>query len=218
MDQIDENRRAFLTRAAVGALSIPLLLSCGNNSLVKANENDLLALIKRNAITDPDCNWCGARDVPNDVTWKTTLANQSDEGDPILISGTVLEADGKTPAPNILIYFYHTDIKGLYGRNGQPRHGRYRGWMLTNKKGGYEFHTIKPASYPNTWNPAHIHMTVTGERHKENWIDTILFEGDKFITHRQRTIRKGGFNPILDLKRNRRGIFRGVRNIQLQKV
>ncbi len=87
MDQIDENRRAFLTRATVGALSIPLLLSCGNNSLVKANENDVLALIKRNAITDPDCNWCGARDVPDDVTWKTTLANQIKPGCFLVMEG-----------------------------------------------------------------------------------------------------------------------------------
>ncbi|MDM7923990.1 MAG: hypothetical protein QUS14_16985, partial [Pyrinomonadaceae bacterium] len=62
---------------------------------------------------------------------------------------------------------------------------------------------------------AHIHMTVTTADQKEDWIDSILFEGDRFITKRERESRKGGFNPILTLEKNAAGIYTGSRDIQL---
>ncbi len=215
MKQKVENRRDFLGRIVIGTMSVPFLLGCERLSSAKLNEESILDKIKKNAITDSDCNWCGAKDAPNNVTWQTELTKPNEEGEIIEISGTVFQQDGKTPAPNILIYLYHTDTEGLYGRKGQPRHGHFRGWLLTNNYGRYEVRTIKPESYPNRQIAAHIHMTITSIDRKEDWIDTILFKGDKFITSEQRITKRGGFNPILDLKRNSEGILEGVRDIQL---
>ena len=139
----------------------------------------------------------------------------------MIILGTVFQPNGKTPAPNVLIYFYHTDSEGYYGRgNGEIRHGHFRGWMLTDAKGRYEFSTIKPAPYPNRTEAAHIHFTLTGKNFKEDSIDAILFEGDRFITTQERNSagKKGGFNPILKLEKGADGVLRGVRNIQLEKI
>jgi hypothetical protein len=63
-------------------------------------------------------------------------------------------------------------------------------------------------------------MTLTGKNFKEDWIDSILFEGDKFITAQERNQagKKGGFNPILELEKGADGILRGVRDIQLMKI
>jgi protocatechuate 3,4-dioxygenase beta subunit len=135
----------------------------------------------------------------------------------MIISGTVYKADGKTPAPNTLIYFYHTDKYGIYGRTGEPQHGRFRGWMLTDSKGRYEFSSIRPASYPNSTQSQHVHMTVTTLERREDWIDSILFEGDRFITERERgwSGKRGGFNPIITVTTGKDGIQRGVRDIQL---
>jgi hypothetical protein len=58
-------------------------------------------------------------------------------------------------------------------------------------------------------------MTVTSRDLKEDWIDSILFDGDKFITERERTPRKGGFDPVMKLQRGPDGIMSGVRNIRL---
>jgi protocatechuate 3,4-dioxygenase beta subunit len=148
------------------------------------------------------------------------LSEKSDKDVPLIISGTVFEPDGKTPAPNVLIYFYHTDSEGYYGKGAKPVHGHFRGWLLTDAQGRYEFSTIKPASYPNQTFAAHIHMTVTGKNFREDWLDSILFEGDKFISVRERSQagRKGGFNPILPLEKNANGILHGIRNIQLPKA
>lgn len=214
MKRITLNRRDFLKFVPV-SLSIPLLLSCKGDMLAQPSGGDILSSIKKNAITDADCSWCGARDVPNNLASKTKLSTAADTGQKILISGTVYKADGRSPAPYTLIYLYHTDIYGIYGRNGEHRHGRYRGWMLTDAQGRYEFESIMPASYPDSTIAAHIHMTVTDKDHKEDWIDSILFEGDRFITARERVRQKGGFDPILKLDKGADGVMRGTRDIRM---
>lgn len=43
-----------------------------------------------------------------------TLPDFNDPGPKIKISGTIYRLDGKTPAPDIVLYIYHTDQQGLY--------------------------------------------------------------------------------------------------------
>ena len=213
-----ENRRAFLKRASMAAVAFPFLLSCKSDMHAQKIESELSS-IRKNALTSGE-NWFGALDAPDDVSWKSVLSKKSDRDEPMIISGTVYEAGGQTPAPNVLIYFYHTDSEGYYGRgNGEIRHGHFRGWMLTDASGRYEINSIKPASYPSGSNPAHVHMTLTGKNFKEDWIDSIWFEGDKFITEKARRelSGKGGLSPIIKLEKDA-GVWRGVRDIQLWKV
>ena len=218
MNQQGENRRDFLKRASIAAVAFPFLIGCKTDTLAQKAGNEL-SLIKKNALP-VGAEGMGAIDAPDNVSWKTALAKATDEGEPMIVSGTVFAADGKTPVPNVLIYLYHTDIYGIYGKRGEHKHGKFRSWMLTDANGKYEFRSIKPASYPNTTFAAHVHMTLTGKNFKEDWIDSILFEGDKFITAQERNQagKKGGFNPILELEKGADGILRGVRDIQLMKI
>ncbi len=216
MNNLNENRRDFLKRATIAAAAFPFLLNCKSDTLAQKSESDVLSLIKSNA-RPRSSEGMGAIDVPADVSWKTVLADETHAGLPMLISGTVFKADGKTPAPNVLLYFYHTDPEGIYGRSGEHRHGKYRGWLLTDEKGRYQFRSIKPASYPNSTISSHIHMTLTGTDFREDWIDSILFEGDRFLTERERNRagQRGGFNPILTLEKRADGVFYGTRDIKL---
>ena len=129
------------------------------------------------------------------------------------------QPDGKTPAPNVLIYFYHTDSDGFYGRRGEVRDGHFRGWLLTGATGKYEFRSIKPAPYPNRTEAAHVHMTLTGKNFTEDSINAILFEGDKFIKEQERNSvgKWGEFIPILKLEKGADGILRGTRDFKLWK-
>jgi protocatechuate 3,4-dioxygenase beta subunit len=218
MNQIKqiESRRSFLKQATFAAVAFPFLIGCKGDALAQKNENELLSLIKKNA-APAGTEGMGAINVPENVSWKTALAKKSDRDEPMIISGTVYRTDGKTPAPGVLIYFYHTDSEGYYGRGGESKHGHFQGWMLTDARGRYEFGSIKPAIYPVRKFAAHVHMTITGKNFREDWIDAILFEGDRLISaeEREQAGRKGGFNPILKLEKGADGVLRGTRDIQL---
>ena len=169
-----QNRREFLRKVSLTTLSIPILGSCASGQTRSSSD---VGRIKNNADRS-GAIWSGAKDAPNDVTSYSKLANENENGERLIISGTVFMHDGKAPAPNILIYAYHTDIKGIYGKGNEPTHGRFRGWMLTDSKGRYEIDTIKPGPYPTGGTPAHIHYTLTGISFKEDWVDSVLFKGD----------------------------------------
>lgn len=214
MERPTTTRRDFLKYGSL-AIAIPLVFGCKSDSSAQVASTKVLDRIKLNANQDPADSYWGARHAPADVTSKTRLSNDSDNGERILINGTIYKSDGKTAAANTLIYLYHTDVYGIYGRPGEHRHGRYRGWMLTDEKGRYEFESILPASYPNSTIAKHIHMTLTTVDMKEESVDSILFDGDKFLTSRDREIHRGGFDPVLKLVKGNSGVLRGERNIQL---
>ncbi len=81
-----------------------------------------------------------------------TLPEFNEADTKIKISGIVYQRDGRTPAKNVVLYFYHTNQKGFYPKKGNEkswgiRHGYLRGWIKTNDKGEYKFYTLKPAAF-----------------------------------------------------------------------
>lgn len=214
MQDFKIGRRDFLAVAGAASL-LSVVTGCRESISAQSSGTGVLDAIRKNALSGQADEWWGARHVLDTVSSKATIATSADKGEHILISGTVFANDGKTAAPNTLIYLYHTDIYGIYGRGDEHRHGRYRAWLLTDKDGKYSFETIRPASYPNSTQSAHVHMTVTTATQKEDWIDSILFEGDSFITSRERQIGKGGISGIVKLEKNAGGLHAATRDIKL---
>lgn len=125
---------------------------------------------------------------------------------PLGINGIVYKADGKTPAPGVIVYVYHTDDKGYYtvkpGAKGwEKRHGSIRGWMKTNEKGEYKFVTMRPAPYPDRSEPAHIHITVKEPGLREYYLDEYLFDDDPLLTKNYLAkLKNRGGSGVLRLK------------------
>ena len=154
------------------------------------------------------------------LSWQTTISGTNELGEPLQISGVIYKADGKTPAPNVILYVYHTDNKGLYslGTNQTlaKRHGHLRGWMKTDTQGRYRFKTILPASYPNRKAPQHIHPIIKEPGVSLYWIDEYLFEDDPLLTNEERLKQeKRGGGGIISLKKNENGVWVGKRDIIL---
>jgi protocatechuate 3,4-dioxygenase beta subunit len=204
----DLNRRNFLQFASRAAMIFPLVglgaaeLGCGRAASLSARP---------------------AETSSTNAPWSISMASATEPGEPLIVSGTIYAPDGRTPLEGMSLWVYHTDATGHYspqtGTPGDNRNTRLHGQMKTNREGRYEFRTIKPAPYPGHTNPAHIHAYVSGPGYPEYWIDSYLFEGDPFITEdmRPKLSTKGNLSPILKLTRGNDGIWRGVRDIIVER-
>jgi protocatechuate 3,4-dioxygenase beta subunit len=211
------NRREF-----IGCLSIPLLaaplLSCSAQKAdpgQRAIDHSRERLPYTNGFGSMPCSKCIA---PTTMSPQITIAAENEPGERMVMSGTIFQSDGVTPADGIVLYVYHTDATGYYSKDDDPYNPRLRGWLKTGPDGKYEIRTIKPAPYPHRTTPAHIHAQIYSETIPEYAIDEYWFEGDPFINPEQKRLLltgRGGFNSIVKLTRDSNRVLYGVRNIKL---
>ncbi len=136
-----------------------------------------------------------------------TLPDFRTDANRMLLKGVVYRPDGRTPAPNVIVYIYHTNQQGIYPK--QPNlppvgrwHGYLRGWVKTNVRGEYRFYTAKPAPYPTHDIPAHIHMHVKEPGKANFWIDDTEFSDDPLLSPAERRKRENRAGPgIITLRR-----------------
>jgi len=165
----------------------------------------------------PSCEWCGADEAPANLTWQTTISSPDEPGEPLVINGLMYKSDKKTPAPDVILYMYHTNSNGIYPKRGDEkgngkRHGYLRSWLRTDKEGRFRFTTIRPGSYPQSTAPAHIHMTVKEPDKDEYWINEIHFADDPFVT------KENSRNAdVLKLNRDEKGRWTGEHVIILKE-
>ena len=202
------DRRLFLRGAGAALAGIPALsftaAGCGGSPRAPARS-------------------APGEEGPAGLSWSTVLIPAGEPGTPLLVSGRIFAADGKTPAAGVTLHVYHTDARGLYSEKdgqGGPPDPRLKGWMKTDRDGRYEFRTIRPASYPGTRNPQHIHARVYGAGYAERWIPEYWFDDDPLVTAemRERYAGLGTFSPIASAKRGADGVFACVRDIRLEKT
>jgi protocatechuate 3,4-dioxygenase beta subunit len=183
----------------------------------------------------PSCDCCVFGEVQNQqLSHQTQIAPDTVAGERIKVLGVVYQPDGKTPAVNIKMYFYHTNNYGKYGKLGTEVktshawwHGYCRSWLKTNAKGEYEINTIKPKAYPNGNEPAHIHASVLNADETCSHLVDFVFKGDPFLT-------KGYWNNVrsfwkrigkegdpeyegVAFTKDTNGVMEGRRNIVLSK-
>jgi protocatechuate 3,4-dioxygenase, beta subunit len=190
---------------AIALLTICISASCQNRKAIGGCE---------------DCDMMFAG-MPAVINWETQISPAGEQGEPLVITGTIFKPDGRTPAPGVILYLYHTDAKGEYspspGQQDARRHGHLRGWMKTDAQGRYKFTTIRPASYPEGRNPQHIHPLVYESDKGYYWIDEYLFDDDPYLTEKERNSQQGrGGVGIMKLTK-KGGVWTGTRDIILGK-
>ncbi len=155
---------------------------------------------------------------PDTLSSRAAIVSADEPGEKLVISGTVYASDGKTPFAGLILYFYQTDLSGVYNRTtGSWRSPRLHGWIRTDANGRYELMTIKPGSYPNRRDPAHIHVTVKLPGAGARWLDAYLFEGDPFLSdaEKKQARNEGNFSPVLKLRKSDDGVLTARRDIIL---
>lgn len=149
-----------------------------------------------------------------------TLPDFRADANRMLLTGVVYRPDGKTPAPDVVLYVYHTNQQGIYPKrpNLPPVgrwHGYLRGWVRTNYRGEYRFYTCKPTPYPNGGIPAHIHIHAKEPGKPDYWLDDIEFNNDVLLTPAERRKREQRGGDGIVSPTNQNGLIVACRNVIL---
>jgi hydroxyquinol 1,2-dioxygenase len=117
----------------------------------------------------------GAPDMPPGGN----IAHRDTAGVPTLVSGRVLDLQGK-PIANAELDVWQTQSNGLYdAQDSNPNELHMRGKFHTDSEGRYFLRTVLPVNYPipsdgpvgamlkatgrHPWRPAHIHFVLTAD-------------------------------------------------------
>ena len=117
------------------------------------------------------------RQRPTLLATASRIAPAGEPGQPLVLRGRLLEADGRTPVSGAVIFAYQTDREGRYDRPGGDG-WRLKGWARTDLDGRFAFTTIRPGPYPGRQIAAHVHLGVDGPPGQRRTLRDVLFEGD----------------------------------------
>lgn len=93
------------------------------------------------------------------------LAEDSEPGQRLIVTGRVVAGDGRTPVAGIMVYAYQADAAGRYSARGGPddnQSPRLCGVLRTDAAGRFRLDSVRPGSYAGGGS-AHIHFEVWRE-------------------------------------------------------
>jgi protocatechuate 3,4-dioxygenase beta subunit len=145
------------------------------------------------------CEGCEAvfEGAPTTLTDTARISRVDEPGEKMVLSGVVRNR-AHQPVPGVIVYAYQTNSTGIYPTDDKlrgrasHRHGTLRAWAKTNGRGDYVFETIRPASYPGTDVPQHIHMHIVEPGRCTYYIDDAMFLDDPLFTAAKRRQLTGG--------------------------
>ncbi|MCK6604521.1 MAG: intradiol ring-cleavage dioxygenase [Ignavibacteriaceae bacterium] len=166
----------------------------GGCDMQSQNNNRISINTGSNEITGGGCEDCELMfaGMPETITEEHTGRGWVEGSRKLMLTGTVFKRDGRTPAKDVLIYYWHTDDNGVYIPDQNTpaeaeRHGRLRGWIKTDETGRYTIRTSRPAAYPGESVPQHIHLSVKEPELKDPYYIDLYFDDDPFyIPHRKK--------------------------------
>lgn len=128
---------------------------------------------------------------------RTKLTDPGEEGEVLVLSGTVYGPDCRTPLPGALLDVWQADHAGRYdikepANLTDPTRFRLRGRLLTDAQGRYQIETIRPGRYQippglpgleryaGQTRPAHIHFTILHPLYGP-LTTQLYFKGDPYL-------------------------------------
>lgn len=119
----------------------------------------------------------------------------------LMITGTIYESDGVTPAKDAILFIEQADDDGDYQirEKNNKRYMHHRAWIKTDADGRYTFYTfvpgaaIAPVTFPRRKGLKKILPTIKEDGKQEYYLEAFLFDNDPLLTKacRKRLKRKG---------------------------
>ena len=108
------------------------------------------------------------------------IAPPGEPGSRLIVRGSVLGPDCRTPLAGALLDVWQADARGNY--HGPAEQYRLRGRLQSDSSGGWELTTIRPGNYRlgDGMRPAHIHFMVTHPGHPP-LVTQLYFRGDPYL-------------------------------------
>jgi protocatechuate 3,4-dioxygenase beta subunit len=96
-----------------------------------------------------------------------TIVTPKEPGQALTIRGRVADRDGRA-IKGAQVYVYQTSAKGWYSdraahvaaKEGDRKHARLFGYLVSDESGRFQVRTIQPGGYPDSGLPAHIHVEI----------------------------------------------------------
>ena len=211
IDWLESKARGDLTVRMITRFNTAILLSWCMFAICAARE----------PIVGLPCEGCELvfLDMPDSLMSSSRIAPKGEPGRSLRIEGTVRDQRGKA-AEGVIVYAYHTNAQGLYPADStSSRHGKLRGWVKTDAKGHYRFDTIRPAGYPKTDIPEHVHMHVIEPGRCTYYIDDVIFEDDPRLTQAasEKYVSGRGGSGLVAPTKGEDGVWIVIRDIVLGK-
>ncbi len=124
--------------------------------------------------------------------------------DKLMITGTIFQSDGKTPAKDVILYISQPNENGDYElkTHNDKRFVHHRGWVKTDADGRYTFYTFIPGNLIYNREVKHIHPTIKEPGKPEYSLDALLFDNDPFLSKScRKRLAKKGIDNILVLEK-----------------
>lgn len=169
----------------------PYLYEAYRSTLIRSPREALVPMKQTlSELTGPVYGQGAVQPLDSDLT-RNALRNGEPIGERIIVSGRVLDEDGR-PVRNALLEVWQANAAGRYHHKNEqhdaPLDPNFSGGgrCMTNEQGEYRFVTIRPGAYPwgnhsNAWRPAHIHFSVFGRNFLQRLVTQMFFPGDPLL-------------------------------------
>lgn len=120
----------------------------------------------------------------------------------LMITGTIFQNDGITPAKDVILFINQTDENGNFEVKRDEHKKQYiyhRAWIKTNADGQYTFYTFVPGTIRRSNELKHIHPVIKEPGKAEYDLDAFVFDNDPLMTKRCRSKLA---NSMLKLEKN----------------
>ena len=108
----------------------------------------------------------------------------------LMITGTIFQNDGITPAKDVILFINQTDENGNFDVKRDAYKKQYifhRAWIKTNADGQYTFYTFVPGTIRRSNELKHIHPVIKEPGKAEYDLAAFVFDNDPLLTKRCRT-------------------------------